>query len=98
MRHEHNRNEHPIESRVSDWFRSGNPQPVIGRAPVPLANMPRLSELDGPTVPLPHPAHGGMNGPGYTSDNDRGRHANRWADRDRNTIPYETATTWLVTS
>jgi hypothetical protein len=91
-------NQHPIESRGSDWFRSRNPQPVVGRAPVPLGNMPRLSELDGPTVPLPRPAQQAMNGRGYVSVADRGRHANRTADRDRNTIPYETAPTWAVTA
>lgn len=42
--------------------------PAMGRARVPLACMPRVSEVDGPTTVLPRPGSPAMNGGrGYTS-------------------------------
>jgi hypothetical protein len=40
--------------------------PVMGRARVPLANMPRVGEIDGDTMWMPRPGDPGVNGgPGY---------------------------------
>lgn len=49
--------------------------PAMARATVPLTNMPRLGEIDGPTVRLPRPGDPGVNdGPRYTPRTPAGRH------------------------
>lgn len=58
-----------IPARFSRATRVDNVRvlPVTGRARVPLGNMPRVREVDGPTIRLPRPGQPGVNsGGGYT--------------------------------